>query len=145
MTILVKDIMSSPVVSLFGEQTMPLAEDIMAFRHVRHLPVVDDRNCLLGVVTHRDILRAQVSSLVGLTVEQRRTRQAAVRAADIMTETVWTVKPDMTAASAARLLLEHRFGCLPVVTTTGELVGIVTERDFLKLASETLDAGVDVG
>ena len=67
MAVLVKHLMSQPVVSLFAEQTLPLAEDIMRYKHLRHLPVVDETGHLVGLVSHRDLLRAQISSLSGLT------------------------------------------------------------------------------
>jgi CBS-domain-containing membrane protein len=139
MTLLVQDIMSSPVVSLLAEQTMPLVEDIMTFRHIRHLPVIDTRRRVVGIVTHRDLLAAQTSTLLGLSAQQRRARQQDVRVADLMTKHVWTVGPESRAADAARLLLDHRFGCLPVVDREGQLVGLVTERDFLRLACEALE------
>lgn len=62
MPVLVKHIMTAPVVALFEEQSLPLADDIMHFKHLRHLPVVDDDNQLVGLVSHRDILRAQISA-----------------------------------------------------------------------------------
>jgi CBS domain-containing protein len=136
--VLVKDLMTSPVVSLFAEQTLPLAEDIMSFKHLRHLPVVDDNRRVVGLVSHRDILRAQISSLTGLTNVERRARQEEVRVRDIMTRDVWTVSPETLASAAGRTLLDHRFGCLPVVE--GEfLVGILTERDFLRFAIKTIE------
>ena len=136
--VLVKDLMSAPVVSLFAEQTLPLAEDIMRFKHLRHLPVVDEDRHVVGLVSHRDILRAQISSLTGLSPAQRRARQDEVRVRDIMTSEVWTVTPETLASVAGRTLLDHRFGCLPVVE--GEfLVGIVTERDFLRFAVKTIE------
>lgn len=136
--VLVRDLMSSPVVSLFAEQTLPLAEDIMSFKHLRHLPVVDDNRHVVGLVSHRDILRAQISSLTGLSTDQRRARQDDVRVADLMTRDVWTVTPETLASVAGRTLLDHRFGCLPVVEGNF-LVGILTERDFLRFAIKTIE------
>lgn len=136
--VLVKHIMSSPVISLFGEQTLPLAEDIMSFKHLRHLPVIDDDRHLLGLVSHRDLLRAQISTLSGLTDAQRRARQADVRVAQIMTRDVWTVEPTTYASAAGQTLIDHRFGCLPVVDAQHRLVGIITERDFLKFAIKAI-------
>jgi CBS domain-containing protein len=139
-TLLVKDLMSTPVVSLFTEQSLPLVEDIMTFKHIRHLPVVDPVGRLVGLVSHRDLLRAQISTLTGLTNGQRRARQADVVVRDIMTIDVWTVTPHTTAAAAARTLADHRIGCLPVVDSDSTLAGIITERDFLMYALQSLDA-----
>ena len=139
MQVLVKHLMTSPVVSLFAEQTLPLAEDIMRFKHIRHLPVIDDTGRLLGLVSHRDLLRAQISSLTGLTDEQRRTRQEDVRVRHLMTRDVWTVKPSTLASVAGKTLADHRFGCLPVVDEHDVVVGIVTERDFLRFATKAIE------
>lgn len=138
-TVLVKHIMTSPVISLFSEQTLPLADDIMRFKHLRHLPVVDDAGRLVGMVSHRDILRAEISSLLGLSAEERRARQDHVKVSQIMTRDVWTAGPEAFASNAGRLLLDHRFGCLPVVDAAGRLIGIVTERDYLKFAVKAIE------
>lgn len=129
----VRDLMTTKLVTLFAEQAMPLAEEIMRFRHIRHLPVVDPDGKLVGLVSHRDILAANTSSLVGLSDEQRRARQGSVLVKDIMTKDMWTVTPQTYAEVAAQTLLDHAYGCLPVVED-GKLVGILTERDFLKVA-----------
>lgn len=136
--VLVKHLMTSPVVSLFAEQTLPLAEDIMGFKHIRHLPVIDEEGHLLGLVSHRDLLRAQISSLTGLTLEERRARQDNVRIRELMTRDIWTVHPDTLASVAGQTMAEHRFGCLPVVNEKSVLVGIVTERDYLKFATKAI-------
>ena len=124
MTVLVKHIMSTPVVTFFAEQTLPLAEDVMRLKHLRHLPVIDEHGILVGVVSHRDLLRAAGTG--------------ATHVAEVMTLDVWTIHCDTLASAAARTLLDHHYGCLPVVDGRGFLVGIVTERDFLELALRTL-------
>lgn len=137
--VLVKHVMTSPVIGLFAEQTLPLAEDIMQLKHLRHLPVLDDDGRLAGLVSHRDLLRAQISSLTGLTSSERRARQDEVKIAALMTTDVWTVTPDTLASVAGRTLLDHRFGCLPVIGDERRVVGIVTERDFLRFAIKALE------
>jgi CBS domain-containing membrane protein len=137
--VLVKHIMTAPVIALFAEQSLPLADDIMRFKHLRHLPVVDETNRLVGLVSHRDILGAQPSSLTGLSDSERRARQDHVKISEIMTRDLWTASADMLASTAGALLLDHRFGCLPVVDEAGVLVGIITERDFLKFAVKAIE------
>jgi CBS domain-containing membrane protein len=136
--VLVKHIMSEPAVTFFAEQTLPLAEDVMRFKHLRHLPVIDDDSRLVGLLTHRDILAAQISTLSGLTEAQRRARQEDVTVRQVMTRDIWTVSPDALASGAGRTLLDHTYGCLPVVDDDHRLVGIVTERDYLRFAIKTL-------
>ncbi len=139
MPVLVRHIMTAPVVALFAEQSLPLADDIMSFKHIRHLPVIDEANQLVGLVSHRDILRAQISALSGLTADERRARQDNVRVGQLMTREVWTVGPESLASKAGRLLMDHRFGCLPVVDDERRLIGIVTERDYLRFAVKAIE------
>ncbi len=136
--VLVQHIMSSPVVTFFGEQSLPLAEDVMRFKHLRHLPVIDDDRRLVGLVTHRDLLRAQISTMTGLTEDQRRAREEEVRVRQVMTRDVWTVTPTTLASVAGATLADHQFGCLPVVDEAHRLVGILTEHDFLQFAIKAL-------
>lgn len=135
---LVKHIMTLDVVTFFAEQTLPLAEDVMRIHKFRHLPVIDSQRQLLGLVTQRDVLRAQISFLTGLTADERRARQETVHVSELMTRDVWTVAPETLASHAGQTLLDHNFSCLPVVDRAGILVGIVTERDFLKFAIKAL-------
>ncbi|MDQ3369145.1 MAG: CBS domain-containing protein [Myxococcota bacterium] len=139
MQVLVKHIMTSPVIGLFAEQTLPLAEDIMSLKHLRHLPVLDDGGRLVGLVSHRDLLRAKVSSLTGLTASQQRARQEHVHVHELMTRDVWTVGPETLASVAGRTLLDHKFGCLPVIGEDRLVVGIVTERDYLRFAIKAIE------
>ena len=135
--------MTSPVVSLLADQTLPLVEDIMSFKHVRHLPVVDEAGRLRGLVSHRDLLRAQISTLSFLTGDQRRASQEDVRVRELMTHNISIVKPNTPASIAGEMLAAHGFGCLPVVDEQDVVVGIITERDFLRYAMKALEATTD--
>jgi CBS domain-containing protein len=137
--VLVQHIMTADVVTFFAEQTLPLADDVMRIHRFRHLPVIDNDRRLVGLVTHRDLLRGQISVLTGLTDDERRARQADVRISTLMTRDIWTVRPDTLASHAGRTLRDHKFGCLPVIDDDGVLRGIVTERDFLRFAIKTLE------
>jgi CBS domain-containing membrane protein len=136
--VLVKHIMSTRVVTFFAEQTLPLAEDVMRIHRFRHLPVIDNERRLVGLLTHRDLLRGQISVLTGLSSSERRARQQDVRISQLMTRDVWTVNPETLASRAGQTLLDHKYGCLPVVTQDQVLCGIVTERDFLQFAIKAL-------
>ena len=137
--VLVQHIMSTPVVTFFAEQTLPLAEDVMRIHRFRHLPVIDNDGRLRGLITHRDLLRGQISVLTGLSDSQRRARQEEIRIDQLMTRDVWTVNPETLASHAGQTLIDHKFGCLPVIDRDGVLRGIVTERDFLRFAIKALE------
>ncbi len=136
--VLVKHIMTTKLVTFFEEQTLPLAEDVMRIHRFRHLPVIDQEGHLVGLVTQRDLLGAQISGLLGLTEGQRRARQEEIPIRRVMTRDVWAVHPDTLASHAGRTLIDHRYGCLPVVDDARVLCGIVTERDFLRFAIKAL-------
>lgn len=57
---------------------------------------------------------------------------------ELMTRDVWTVRPETLASVAGQTMAEHRYGCLPVIDERRVLVGIVTERDFLKFATNAI-------
>lgn len=137
--VFVKHIMSTPVVTFFAEQTLPLAEDVMRIHRFRHLPVIDNDGRLVGLITQRDLLRGEISTLTGLSEAQRRARQDEVRISELMTRDVWTVTPDALASHAGQTLIDHKFSCLPVVDHDRVLRGIVTERDFLRFAIKALE------
>lgn len=136
--VLVSDVMTSSVVTFFEEQTLPLAEDVMRFKHLRHLPVIDELGHLVGLVTHRDLLRAQISPLTGLTASERRAREEDIPIRQIMTRDVWTVQPGTLASVAAQTMIDHGYGCMPVVDDARRLLGIVTACDYLQFAIKSL-------
>ncbi len=126
----VKNLMTEDVVSLTRTQSIPLAESLMKMKRVRHLPVVDGDGKLVGLVTHRDLLRAKLSELSPMSEDERSSEELSIPVSSIMQDSVWTVTPDTMANKAANMLRDHRFGCLPVVQE-GKLVGILTEADFV--------------
>ncbi len=124
---LVEDVMSRELVTLKPGDDLALAESVMHLGRIRHLPVVSPSGHLLGLVTHRELLRAFAS--------RDGTPAAAVRAEEMMTRQVVTVSPKTTLRRALVAMLHNKFGCLPVVDVSGALVGIVTEYDLVKFAS----------
>lgn len=132
----VRDLMSGFVQTLEVEDDVDLADMAMRLARFRHLPVVS-RNEVVGLVSDRDILRAQVGLDQRLSAEERRAKNMNIRVAEIMTKDVETISADAPAIEAARRLRTKKIGCLPVVSE-GELVGIVTESDFLDLAIRSL-------
>lgn len=137
MAYLVRELMSKDPVTLDEDQDLSLAETIMSLGRIRHLPVVRDGR-LVGLVSHRDLLRVQASTLDGLSFEERERQARRVTAAEVMVRDVRSVAPDTPVLEAARLIHKHKLGCLPVVEGR-RLVGIVTEADFLGVVIQALE------
>ena len=133
----VRDIMSTDLVTLKQDDDLGLAENVMRFGRIRHLPVVNSGK-LVGLVTHRDILRAQISSLADLPLEERNELKLSIPAKEIMKKDVETISPDETVLDAAKILKENKYGCLPVVNSR-KLIGIITEADFIDLVIRALE------
>ena len=141
----VADIMTRNVLTLEMDHSINLAGAVMQWRHIRHLPVVDQGR-LVGLVTARDVARAQ-AQLLAQPARQALDddgRGLTVPVLDIMQRNVWSVTSDAPVSEAARIMLDHRFGCLPVVDERERLVGIVTEIDLLRLLIEQLSARREV-
>jgi CBS domain-containing membrane protein len=135
---LVRDLMTDVVETLSIGDSLAFAEHLMRSGRLRHLPVIDGDERLIGLVTHRRILRAWVSHGVPHREAPGSVAQE-VPVEMLMEKNVLTVSPDTTAALAAALLESSKFGCLPVVEH-GKLVGIVTEADFVRFARKYLEA-----
>lgn len=133
----VKDIMTTEVFVLQASQTLELVRSLMRIKHVRHVPIVDQDNVFAGLITHRDLLAQTISHLAEIDEEEQEFLDRHIHIMNIMKTDVLTVDPELDVCSALSLLLDHRYGCLPVVSDT-KLVGIVTEADFLKLTIELL-------
>lgn len=121
------DLMKTRVTTIHPEDTLHLADGIMSLGGLRHLPVVSG-GVLLGIITHRDILRAPTTFL-GFAADARAVLRA-LTVRDVMTKEVVTIDAEATVREAAERLLKHKVGCLPVLER-GALVGIVTTSDLL--------------
>ncbi len=133
----VADLMSTDLVTLTEDETLAHAQRCMARGRIRHLPVVRD-GVLTGLITHRDLLAASFSIFAEVERNEQRRIFDTVGVVEAMHRDVVTVSPDLGVAQAASILLENKYGCLPVVDEMGVLVGIVTEADFLRLTVRLL-------
>jgi len=129
----VSELMSRSVVTIQPSDTCRDAVGRMHRARVRHLPVVDTKGELVGVVTDRDLRHhlfdARVLKEIGTIAVD--TLLEAVRVGDVMSSPVVSVRAGDELAEAARLMLEQKIGSLPVVDG-GRVVGIVTEIDLLR-------------
>ena len=135
MALQVTDVMSHDVHTVKRNDELAVADALMKQERVRHLPVLDEDGRVCAVVSQRDLFRGALLRALGYggRAEELMLRQVAVK--DTMSSQIQTTTPDMPVADAARLMIERRIGCLPVIEND-RLVGIVTETDFVRLVAE---------
>lgn len=103
---------------------------IMRDRHVRHLPVVDAGDHLVGLVSERDLQRVAPSPITTLSAGEVNYLLNKITAEKIMHREVVTCSPDTLVEQAGCIMRDRAVGCLPVVDD-GRLVGIVTGVDLI--------------
>ena len=128
-------IMSTELVTVAPADTLATARDIMNDRRIHHLPVLDEKKKLVGLLTLTNVLAATDSILrdAGNRIDANE-----ITVGDIMVRDIATVTERASLRQAALFLEKHRIGCLPVVSG-GELRGIVTDTDFLGVAINLLE------
>jgi CBS domain-containing protein len=107
----------------------------MRLERIRHLPVLDDDGEeLVGIVSQRDIFRGALARALGYGEAAQTKLLGMLVVKEVMTNDVVTIGPAASLAEAAGIMRERRIGCLPVLED-GRLVGILTEADFVALAT----------
>lgn len=112
--------MPAPI-SVTTKSTIQEAIELMKINSIRHLPVVDGRKKLQGLLTLSDLKQALIPSMLG-----------DVTLADMMIKNPISLSPDDDIERAAQLIYKHKIGGLPVITKGKKLVGIITESDILR-------------
>jgi CBS domain-containing protein len=115
--------MTTAVIALHPRDTVHRAREEMLHASIRHIPIVDESNHVVGIISDRDLVRAH----------SERTPLGEIMSGDVQ-----TIRPSTPAYEAAATMLELKIGSLPVVNDEEELVGVITETDFLVVAREAL-------
>ena len=128
----VSQLMATDLFTVRPNDLVDLAASVMDWKHIRHVPVEDDDGRLVGLVSHRDLLRLLSHGLL-----DKQTQPMTV--AEIMRRDPITVTPNTSTLEALSIMRRQKVGCLPVIEND-KLVGIVTAYDFLALSAEILEA-----
>jgi CBS domain-containing protein/gamma-glutamyl:cysteine ligase YbdK (ATP-grasp superfamily) len=128
---LVSQFMSTDLFTVRPDDLIDLVACVMDWRHVRHVPVEDDKGRLLGLVSHRELLRLMARG-------GAKNGAAPITVKEIMKPRPFTITPQSSTLEAIELMRRHNIGCLPVVNDD-KLVGIVTAYDFLKLSADLIE------
>jgi len=126
----VRELMTGGLVCVTPETPVVEARQTMLAKQIRHLLVTEDRR-LLGIVTDRDIRLNLPSQATSLSVWEMNYLLSRLTVGEVMTKSVIVIGPDREARDAARLMMEHKIGALPVVDDD-HLIGIMTETDILR-------------
>jgi CBS domain-containing protein len=137
----VGDVMTRKLATLAEDDVIANIDEAMHHLRVRHVPVVDRTNKLVGLLSHADLLHPAATFLAD--------RDGASRAlinqfpvSQLMQREVLTVEAGDSLVEAGRLMWDSKVGCLPVVDSDGTLVGIITEADFIAIALELLGSAI---
>ena len=123
--------MTGRVMTITPQTTLPEVQRTMLDCNIRRLPVVQGDK-LAGIVTLGDLREAKASDATTLSIYELNYLMDKLTARDFMTPDPITIAPDATIVKAARLMVEHKIGGLPVVED-GKLVGIITETDVCRV------------
>ena len=128
-TLLVEEFMRTDLFTVQGDAIIELVSDLMKWRKIRYIPIENHQGHLVGLITSDQVMeyhRSNDGNKENLTVE------------DIMIKEPITIAPMETIKSATKLMRSKNIGCLPVVNN-GELAGIITEQDILKISSRMIE------
>ncbi len=128
-------IMATELITVHPSSSLYHAGKLMQEHRIRHLPVVDEDNRLVGLLTQSDVLAASDSILKD---RDSQLEVAHFPVEDAMVTEIDTVPSHASLRQAALYLERHKIGCLPVVDD-GKLVGIVTDTDFVGVAINLLE------
>jgi CBS domain-containing protein len=126
----VRDLMSRNVTTLERNDKLAMADTLMRQERIRHLPVLNDAGRLVGIVSQRDLFFSALVRALGFGAAARDRTLQSIAVKEVMTEDVVTTTPDTSIADAARVMVDRKIGCLPVVDGDA-LVGILSESDVV--------------
>ena len=129
---LIRDIMSQPPIVVAWDAPILEASAIMESNDIRRLPVVNDHEQVIGIISLGDVREA--CSVYTIASPYAPEQDEIVLAVDeVMSTPVYTVHPSDNLLVAVRLMLEHKIGGIPVVDDNKRTVGMVTESDIFRL------------
>jgi acetoin utilization protein AcuB len=134
----VRELMTGAPITVSPQTGIFEARQTMLKERIRHLLVTEDGR-MIGIVTDRDIRLNLPSQATSLSVWEVNHLLARLTVGEVMTKGVIITGPDQEARAAARLMLEHKIGALPVLDGT-HLVGILTETDILRAFARAPEA-----
>jgi CBS domain-containing protein len=129
-----REAMTHPVVTVTTSTSLPEASRLLCAHGFTALPVVDDDDALVGIVTEADLIRDRIPPDPRVHGRHPHVRSSGpLLVQDVMTTPVESLTAGADVADAARIMINERIRCLPIIDGDG-LVGILTRRDLLRAA-----------
>ncbi len=140
--------MTKDPVSVLPTTSLSKCQKLLKMHNIRRLPVVDEDNHVVGIISDRDVKSASPSKASSLEVHEMQYLLAEVKARDIMTPNPVTVRSNETISSVAMLMQDRKIGGLPVVDNNNCLIGIITDQDIFKvlvdISGARIRGGIDI-
>lgn len=137
---LVRDRMTPDPVTITTDTSLKEALELVRSKAFRHMPVLDENGKLVGIVTEKSLVYASPISATTLSVFEVDYILSRTKIGQIIQGPVVTVGPDLPIEEAARVMVDHRIGCLPVVEGD-KLIGIISDTDIFRVFVEGLGGG----
>lgn len=134
-----KEIMAKKVIAIDVKEPFSRVEEKFREFGIRHLPVVREKKILVGIITQRDLYRIQ-SPRKKIDDKWYYDKQIldSYTLGKVMTPDPLTLKPDNTVADALLMMVDRKYGCIPIVEKKRSLCGLVTQIDILRIGAQIL-------
>ena len=136
--ITIEEFMTPDPYTLRQSDSINDAWEVMIGKHVRHIPITDEDNHVLGLVTQRDVLAATDPGAIREAKTASHEVKSDLTLSEIMIRDVTVIRKEDSLRQAALYLQTHKYGCLPVVVDD-RLVGIITDSDFIEIAINLIE------
>lgn len=136
---LVKHLMSWPVVTVFDTSTVGESLELIKKKNIRHLPVVDVSQTLVGIATETDLLKVFPNNKELSTFQLNLLSRTPIE--KIMVPNLVCVSPDTIVEEAALAMRTNKISCLPVLNENGKMVGLLTKNDIIDAFIAALGLG----
>ncbi len=136
--ITIDELMTPNPYTLKTTDPVDTAWEIMTEKRIRHIPIIDDKEQVVGLVTQRDVLAASKPISSVDKNHEIIDPNFKMTVSDIMIDDVVTIHPSESLRQAGLYMQSHKHGCLPVVLKN-RLIGIITDSDFITIAINLLE------
>ncbi len=135
----VNELMAAPVHTLPTGSNLQDAEQLMGSKQIRHLPIVNADNQVIGLLTQREFLAEAFRITDRFGAQNLKAYLAKTPVEQCMNTDINSIGPNSSLKEAAQLLLKTRIGCVLITDEQQQLLGIISSKDFVRLSIELLD------